>query len=67
LTSLLARLREQLSGRKGANITGIGQAESSGILTDEQINTQRFNNLLNLFSTGSSFIPGPGGSSQITA
>ena len=66
LTSLLARLREQLSGRKGANITGAGQAAGAGIITDEQINTQRFNNFLNLLGTGSKFIPGGGGGSPQT-
>lgn len=53
--SLEAQLRDKVSGRAQGFISGIGGAKSSGILADEQIDTQRFNNLLNLGSTIASF------------
>lgn len=63
LTQFLAMLRQNLAGGKAGNITGTGRAESSGILTNAQIDNQRFQNLLDVFSTGASFIPGGGGGS----
>ena len=58
LTRLLSGLRQNVATGKAGNIVGSGQAASSGILADEQINTQRLNNLLNLFSTGSKAFSG---------
>ena len=51
LVDLESQLRNAVSGRAQGLVSGIVQAKSSVILADEQINTQRFNNLLNLGST----------------
>lgn len=61
LVDLESQLRNQVSGRAQGLISGIGRGREAGILTDEQINTQRINNLLNLTGTIGSFIPGIGG------
>jgi len=62
LVDLESQLRDRVSGRAQGLISGIGRGRESGILADEQINTQRFNNLLKLTGTLGSFIPGIGGS-----
>jgi len=61
LTDLESQLRNQVSGRAQGLISGIGRAESSGINTDEEIESQRFNNLINLIGTGGSLATGGGG------
>lgn len=67
LTDLESNLRNQVSGRAQGLISGIGGAQSSGILADEQINTQRFNNLLNLVGTIGSFGGGEDGATAAAA
>lgn len=61
LTDLESQLRNQVSGRAQGLISGIGRGNESGILADESIDTQRFNNLINLAGTVGSFGVGGGG------
>lgn len=73
LTQQLANLRNSLSGRRSANITGIGEARQSGRLADQQADSAAFGSLIGAVGSiaggpiGASLAGGLGGLGKSTS